>query len=234
MLGQPRHPSRLIFDVDSTVLVVYGKQAGARIGYNPIKRGRPSHHPLLCCEGQSKNFWPDELRAGDVRTATGTRDLLAACVAKVPAGIRLVVVRADKRLTLLKLGRYHYEVLLTNLPWHPLNLCRLYNDRAGIELLIKQLKGEYVMGNIPTRHFFANETYFHLLLFAYNLLNWFCRLCLPDEFQRATLQTLRYKILLTSAQLLRTGNCPRLVLPASGTRQTAWEYTMQNIEYLHL
>src|SRR5262249_25811568 len=68
----------------------------------------------------------------------------------------------------------------------PLNLWRFYNDRAGIELLIKQLKGDYALGSIPTRHFFANETYFHLLLLAYNLVNWFKRLCLPDHLQNAT------------------------------------------------
>jgi hypothetical protein len=309
MMSQPQRPSRLIFDVDSTVLVVYGKQEGARIGYNPIKRGRPSYHPLLCFEGQSKDFWHGELRTGDAHTATGTCDLLAACFAKIPAGVRLVIVRADKgfyghtlvewlagrrarfvivarltapikrklphlrytsprrgievaefryqpthwprlyrfvvvrrlqpeeptdQLTLFKLGRYHYQVLVTNLPLRPLNLWRFYNDRAGVELLIKQLKGDYAMGNIPTRHFFANETYFHLLLLAYNLVNWFRRLCLPDEFQRATLQTLRNKILLMPAQLLRSGNRPRLALPASGTRQAAWEYALQKIEQLKL
>jgi hypothetical protein len=42
MTARPRPPSRLIFDVDSTVLVVYGKQEQARISYNPITRGRPS------------------------------------------------------------------------------------------------------------------------------------------------------------------------------------------------
>ena len=36
MAVRPQPPSRLIFDVDSTVLVVYGKQEQARIGYNPI------------------------------------------------------------------------------------------------------------------------------------------------------------------------------------------------------
>src|SRR5713226_8913934 len=41
----PGPPSRVIFDVDSTVLLVYGKQEQARIGYNPVKRGRPSYHP---------------------------------------------------------------------------------------------------------------------------------------------------------------------------------------------
>jgi hypothetical protein len=53
MTVRPRSPARLIFDVDSTVLVVYGTQEQARIGYNPRKRGRPSYHPLLCFEGQS-------------------------------------------------------------------------------------------------------------------------------------------------------------------------------------
>jgi hypothetical protein len=309
MTAQPRPPTRLIFDVDSTVLVVYGKQEQARIGYNPIKRGRPSYHPLLCFEGRSKDFWHGELRPGDAHTASGTRDLLAACFAKLPAGVRLVIVRADKgfydhtlveelearrarfvivarltapikrklahlryvspsrgievtefryqptrwpqpyrfvvirrpqpdeptdQLTLFKLGRYHYQVLVTNLPLQPLNLWRFYNDRAGIELLIKQLKGDYALGAIPTRHFFANETYFHLLLFAYNLVNWFKRLCLPPECQSATLQTLRHRILLMPAQLRRTDNRPRLVLPASGPREAAWKYALRHIENLKL
>jgi hypothetical protein len=35
-----------------------------------------------------------------------------------------------------------------------------FGDRAGVELLIKQLKRDYALGSIPTRHFFATETYF--------------------------------------------------------------------------
>ena len=102
----------------------------------------------------------------------------------------------------------------------------------GVELLIKQLKGDYALGSIPTRHFFANETYFHLLLLAYNLVNWFKRLCLPPDFQNATLQTLRHRILLMPAQLRRTDNRPRLVLPASGPREAAWKYALHQIKML--
>ena len=96
MMLLPEPASRVIFDVDSTVLVLYGKQEQARIGYNPIKRGRPSYHPLLCFEGQSRDFWHGELRPGDVHTASGVLDLLKACFAKVPAGVRSIIVRADK------------------------------------------------------------------------------------------------------------------------------------------
>ncbi|WP_447972544.1 IS1380 family transposase [Nitrospira sp. Kam-Ns4a] len=309
MTVRPRPPTRLILDVDSTVLVVYGRQEQARIGYNPVKRGRPSYHPLLCFEGQTKDFWHGELRPGDAHTASGTLDLLAACFAKIPAGVRLTIVRADKgfydhkliewleehrarfvivarltapikrklsglryvspsrgievaefryqptrwphpcrfvvirrpqaeeptaQLTLFKLGKYHYQVLVTNLPLRPLNLWRFYNDRAGVELLIKQLKGDYALGSIPTRHFFANETYFHLLLLAYNLVNWFKRLCLPLEFQNATLQTLRQRILSMPAQLRRARNRPTLTLPASGYREAAWKYALHQIQRLRL
>jgi len=309
MTVKPRPPARLIFDVDSTVLVVYGKQERARIGYNPIKRGRPSYHPLLCFESQSKDFWHGELRPGDAHTASGTLELLEACFAKIPAGVRSVVVRADKgfydhtlvewleaqrarfvivarltapikrklaqlryvspspgvavaefryqplrwpqpyrfvvvrrpqpeeptdQLTLFTLGKYHYQVLVTNLPLQPLNLWRFYNDRAAVELIVKQLKGDYALGSIPSRHFFANETYFHLLLLAYNLINWFKRLCLPLDFQTATLQSLRHRILLMPAQLRRTNNRPRLALPASGLREAAWNHALHQLKTLRL
>lgn len=46
-------------NLDSTVLTRYGKQEGARKGYNPKKRGRPSHHPLLAFvdAGYVVNLW---------------------------------------------------------------------------------------------------------------------------------------------------------------------------------
>jgi hypothetical protein len=40
-------PEHFILDWDSTVQTRYGHQEGAAAGYNPHKRGRKSHHPLL-------------------------------------------------------------------------------------------------------------------------------------------------------------------------------------------
>ena len=34
-------------DIDSTVMTRYGEQEGAKKGYNPKKRGRKSHHPII-------------------------------------------------------------------------------------------------------------------------------------------------------------------------------------------
>src|SRR5437016_7625331 len=49
----PEYRSRLIFDLDSTVLTVFGHQEGAEVGYNPRYRGQRSYDPLLCLEANS-------------------------------------------------------------------------------------------------------------------------------------------------------------------------------------
>ncbi|GFP43980.1 hypothetical protein HKBW3C_03109, partial [Candidatus Hakubella thermalkaliphila] len=89
-------PKKVIFDLDSTVLVLYGRQEFARVGYNPIKRGRPSYHPLLCFNGITKDFWHGELRPGDTHTSTGILELLEASFSKLPLSAKAVIIRADK------------------------------------------------------------------------------------------------------------------------------------------
>jgi len=56
--------------LDSSVLIRYGNQQGAKRGYNPKKRGRPSHHPLLAFLGAGYviNVWN---RSGDTGTGKG-------------------------------------------------------------------------------------------------------------------------------------------------------------------
>jgi hypothetical protein len=91
----PHHRSRLIFDLDSTVLTVFGHQDGAEVGYNPRYRGKRSYNPLLCMEANSSYLWDAELRRGNAGTWDGSPDLLATCFANVPPDIRQRRVRAD-------------------------------------------------------------------------------------------------------------------------------------------
>ena len=58
---------------DSTVITRYGTQEGARKGYNPTKRGRPSNHPQLAFlgSGYTVNFWN---RSGNTCSANGIVD----------------------------------------------------------------------------------------------------------------------------------------------------------------
>ena len=89
------HPSHLIFDLDSTVLTVYGHQERAEVGYNPKKGGRPSYLPLLCFEGNTQDCWEGSYHPGNTRASTITIPLLERTFAKLPGSIREVRVRAD-------------------------------------------------------------------------------------------------------------------------------------------
>jgi hypothetical protein len=91
----PEHRSRLIFDLDSTVLTVFGHQEGAEVGYNPRYRGKRSYDPLLCLEANSSFLWDVELRRGDAGTWAGSEELLACCFLSSPSDIREFRVRAD-------------------------------------------------------------------------------------------------------------------------------------------
>lgn len=91
----PEHRSRLIFDLDSTVLTVFGHQDGAEIGYNPRYRGKRSYSPLVCMEANSSYLWDAELRRGNAGTWDGSIELLNTCFANLPPDIRELRVRAD-------------------------------------------------------------------------------------------------------------------------------------------
>jgi len=97
LFGLPQVCSALIFDLDSVVLTVYGEQQGARVGYNPKKKGRRSYHPLLCFESQRQEFWHGSFRPGNAAANTGAVRFLERCLAKVPSTLARsrVRVRAD-------------------------------------------------------------------------------------------------------------------------------------------
>lgn len=95
LIHLPDHRSRLVFDLDSTVVPVFGHQQEATIGYNPRYRGRRSYHPLLCLEANSSYLWDAQLRPGNASTWRGSVEMLQAGFAKIPADIRELRTRAD-------------------------------------------------------------------------------------------------------------------------------------------
>jgi hypothetical protein len=63
-------PEHFIADWDSTVNTRYGHQEDAALGYNPHKRGRKSHHPLICVAARTRLCLHLEWRPGDSVSAT--------------------------------------------------------------------------------------------------------------------------------------------------------------------
>ena len=94
-IHRPEHRSRLILDLDSTVVTVFGLQEGAEVGYNPRYRGKRSYDPLLCLEANSSFLWDTELRPGNAGTWSDSPELLACCFLSIPSDIRELRFRAD-------------------------------------------------------------------------------------------------------------------------------------------
>lgn len=93
LFSLPYKRHSLVFDIDSIVVVLYGKQENAKIGYNPKKRGRRSYHPIVCFEAHFQEFWHGSLRPGNAASSTGIIGFLKACLAKVPSGIAMSRIR---------------------------------------------------------------------------------------------------------------------------------------------
>ena len=82
-------------DLDSTVFCREGKQEGARKGFNPRRKGRPSHHPLLAVLAEAPFILHGWLRSGNTGAARGVVPFLQEALALLPEGSWIGTVRAD-------------------------------------------------------------------------------------------------------------------------------------------
>ncbi len=300
----PEHRSRLILDLDSTVVTLFGRQERAAVGYNPRYRGKRSYDPLLCLEANSSFLWDTELRPGNAGPWVGSVELLASCFLSLPSDIRELRVRADagfgfhpvlemlehrcaqyavvarmtpsikrglgglryQRLnprweiaefehrpsdwpharrcivarrpieeaepepTLFTLERYLYRAWFTDLPLTPAGVWHFYDGRAGMEPRIRELREDFALRKIPTRAFAANALYLEIVRLAYNLVTAFQRTCLPEEWQKLTLNKLRQKLFWLPGQLTRPQNRPTLRLANMPAVQESLEKIQRRIE----
>lgn len=313
LFSLPQTPTSLIFDLDSVVLTLYGHQQGARVGYNPKKKGRRSYHPLLCFEASGQEFWHGSLRPGDTSANTGVVFFFQRCLAKVASSIarsrirvradsgffggkfigslenqglsyvivakeyrpikeraraarfhklksgfevaefryqahgwpkarRFVVMRRPipedpveaKQLTLFKHRRYGYSVFVTNLDLEPWHIWKFYQPRALIEKNIRELLYDLPLGKIPSGDWVANVAFFQLVLFAYNLVHWFRRLCLPAPYRTATVETVRTDFLVLPARLVSRAGRNVLQLPRDYFHRDAFVAAFERAAKLRL
>ena len=155
-----------------------------------------------------------------------------------PRAHRFVVMRErlteprSKQLKLLKLDRYAYRVIVTDLDLTPFGVFNFYDGRVGLERIIRVLRDDFPYAKAPTKFFLANAMYAEESVLAYNLMIWFQRLCLPEDWQSYTAATLRQRLLLIPGVFTRTGNRPQLKLPKNNPYQDTFIAAMRQIKKL--
>ena len=94
LFGKLSGLTKVTLDLDSTVVTRNGSQEGAGRGYNPARRGRASHHPLLAFIAEARlvaNFW---LRPGDTHSANNILQFLESTLVHL-ADKTVGLLRAD-------------------------------------------------------------------------------------------------------------------------------------------
>lgn len=89
------HLSEITLDLDSTVITRCGTQEGSAKDYNPMKRGRNSHHPLMAFISQTRmvaNAW---VRPGNTADSSNCEAFLQETLHHALAGQRIGLLRAD-------------------------------------------------------------------------------------------------------------------------------------------
>jgi Transposase DDE domain group 1 len=85
----------ITIDFDSTVITRYGEQQGSAKGYNPNKKGRNSHHPLMAFVSQTRmvaNAW---LRPGNTSDSSGCKAFMEETFNQILKDKKVGLVRAD-------------------------------------------------------------------------------------------------------------------------------------------
>ena len=108
-------------NLDSSVLIRYGNQQGAKRGYNPKKRSRPSHHPLLAFLGSGYvvNVWN---RSGDSSTGQGAVNFFRQTLMVLGDNFCVTRVLCDSGfyeidfIEYLKLNSFHYIIAVPASP----------------------------------------------------------------------------------------------------------------------
>jgi hypothetical protein len=88
------HLDKMTIDLDSTIITRHGNQEGVARGYNPKRKGRGSHHPLIAFVAEAKmvaNAW---MRSGDTHTNTSFIEFYNELLRIIPVE-RIGLFRAD-------------------------------------------------------------------------------------------------------------------------------------------
>jgi len=99
-----------------------------------------------------------------------------------------------------------YSFYVSNIPekeLDKLSCYRFYNNRATVENRIKEQKLGFSLDKLPVHNKRGNEVYILLVALAYNILNWFKRFLLPEEFKSKCIKWVRMYLLNLPALIQR-------------------------------
>ena len=118
-------------DFDSTVLSREGQQEGSAIGYNPNRRGRNSHHPLIAFVSETRMIANAWLRPGNTAASSNCEEFMRESFDQALKGQKVGLVRADRG--------FYTESLLNTLEERDLNYIIAARAYPNIKSKVRRL-----------------------------------------------------------------------------------------------
>ena len=116
-------------DTDTTVHTVYGKQMGARKGYNPKNKGKLSYQPILTFMAETREYICGDLHSGDRHSGKEIAAHIRKMVESLPAGVKKIFARVDS-------GFYCWEAVEA----YEKYLCQFIACARKTDRLVEQLR----------------------------------------------------------------------------------------------
>lgn len=82
---------------------------------------------------------------------------------------------------------------------------------------------------MPTRSYHANWAWLLIGQLAFNLVAWFKRLILPEQYHRATIKTIRHHLLSTAGKIVSSGKQFFLMLSDQSFFQDVWAFALTRL-----
>ena len=139
-------------------------------------------------------------------------------------------VKRERRYPKKQEAYWHYYVVVTNdLHSTARQVLRWALNRCSVENLIKEHKSGFGLEKLPTNKFHANWAWLLIGQLAFNLVAWCKRLILPEQYQKATIKTIRHQILNVAGKIVSSARQFFLVLSDESLFQDVWAFALNRL-----
>jgi hypothetical protein len=124
-------------DFDSTVITRYGQQEGSEKGYNPNKRGRNSHHPLMAFVSQTRMVANSWLRPGGAASSTDCVEFMKETFEDCLDSKKVGLVRADSGFYTQEIMSYLEEAeknYILSVKMYPTLKSEIYSQKVWVSI----------------------------------------------------------------------------------------------------
>ena len=183
-------PQAVILDLDSTLLVAYGKQEGRAFNFHYRSNG---YHPLVCYDGITGDLIKIQLRDGAAYSCTGVTNFLQPILDEYLNDYPTIhlLLRGDSGFATPDL----YKQCEENGTSYVIRLK---------ENFIKESKSGFDFSAVSSHNRIVNANRVQVHALAYNIFNWFRRLALSANMRKQRIDTVRLKLLKIATKVVHS------------------------------